>query len=182
VIIEGRVLRLYQSEVTMSVSRGKEFEKNFENSTKSLISSGANITIDRLYDVVGKKTIKQPSDYICYFYPNQIYVECKSTHDDSFSYFTQPQYERLAEKSNIRGIKAGMLVWFVTNKRVFWVDIDWMTAYYDSRGVKSFTVARLEQCVKNNISGVYEVEQQTKRINPEMNLKGLYNYIVNSNI
>lgn len=163
-------------------SRGKEFEKNFENTTKRHIEEGFEVTIDRLYDVIGKKTIEQPSDYICYRFPNQIYVECKSTHDTSFSYFDQPQYERLLEKSKIKGVKAGMLIWFVVQKRVFWTDIEWLQAFYKTYGIKSITANKLDYYSKNKIQGVFEVDQTTSRINPEMNLKSLYNYIVGNNL
>lgn len=159
------------------ISRGKEFEKNFEKSVKCLIKEGFNVTIDRLYDVIGKKTIEQPADYICYNYPNQIYVECKSTHDNLFSYYTQPQYERLIEKSKIEGVKAGMLIWFVSQKRVFWADIDWLQAYYMTSGVKSVSPTKLESFVKLGVKGIFEVEQHTTRINPEMRLESLFNYI-----
>ena len=162
----------------MAKSRGKEFEKNFSDTVKELQAQGFQVDIQRLYDVVGKKTINQPSDFICYYYPNEIYVECKSTNDSSFSYYYQPQYPRLIEKSKIRGIKAGMLIWFVKYKRVFWVDIDWMQGLFNSSGVKSFTVNRLSDAIKYKMHGVFEVEQTSVRINPKMHLESMFEFIV----
>lgn len=165
----------------MAKNRGKEFEDNFKKTVEESQKNGFQVDIQRLYDVIGKKTIEQPADFTCYYKPNEIYVECKSTNDSSFSYYTQPQYERLIKKSLIDGVKAGMLVWFVKYKRVFWVDIDWMQGFYNSRGIKSFTVGRLEECVKNNIQGVFEVDQTTKRINPEMRIESMFEFIRGEN-
>lgn len=163
----------------MAVSKGKEFEGFFRKATEKIQSEGFQVDIHRLYDVVGKKTIEQPSDFICYRYPNEIYVECKSTHDTSFSYFTQPQYERLIKKSKISGVKAGMLVWFVKKKRIFWMDIDWMQAHYKTRGVKSVSISVLERFLAEGIYGVYEVKHITPRINPtEIFVEGMFKHIV----
>ena len=156
--------------------RGKEFEKLFENATKDIMVEN-NIDIQRLYDVIGKKTISQPSDYICYYYPHEIYVECKTTHESSFSFYQQPQYPRLIEKSKIYGTVCGMLVWYVRLKRVFWFDIDFLQAYYQAVGLKSISVTRVEQYLKKNTMGVYEINQVTKRVNPEMHLKEFYEFI-----
>lgn len=158
--------------------RGKEFEKLFENATKGLAADGFQVDIQRLYDIIGKKTISQPADYMCYYYPNEIYVECKSTHEGSFSYLVQPQYPRLKEKARIRGVVAGMMIWYVRLKRVFWVDILFLEAFYAATGIKSISVNRLEEHIKKGTRGVFEIEQVTKRVNPEMNLRSFYNWII----
>lgn len=162
-------------------SRGKEFEKNFKDTVLTHVKDGFDVDIQRLYDVIGKKTIDQPADFVCYKYPNEIYVECKSTHDSSFSYFTQPQYERLIKKAKHKGVKAGMLLWFVVQKKVFWLDIQWLQAFYESLHIKSVNVNKLLEYIKLNVYGVFEVEQKTIRINPEMNLKSLFEYITQEN-
>ena len=161
----------------MALDRGKEFEGMFKEATMKLQAEGYPVDITRLYDVIGKKTLSQPADFICYRYPNEIYVECKSTNDTSFAYFSQPQYPRLIERARMQGVVAGMLVWFVKAKRVFWVDINWMVGYFASNGIKSYTVGRLERAISDGIKGVFEVDQKTVRVNPDMHLESLYNYI-----
>ena len=74
-----------------------------------------------------------------------------------------------------------MLVWFVRLKRVFWVDINFLQGFYASYKIKSFTVGRLTHMIESGVEGVFEVEQVTKRVNPEMHLESLYNYITGEN-
>lgn len=162
----------------MAKNRGKEFEALFRKATETLQYNGFQVDIQRLFDVVGKKTIEQPADFICYYMPNQIYVECKSTSTSSFSFESQPQYPRLLEKSKINGIRAGMLVWFVEDKRVFWFDIRWLNAYNKVSGKKSFSVSVIDKFLKEGIHGIYEIDQTTQRVKPEMRLEGLFKYIV----
>lgn len=157
----------------MAKDRGKEFEKLFENATLVI----DDVDIQRLYDVIGKKTIEQPADYVCYKYPNEIYVECKSTHSTSFDYYNQPQYSRLINKSSQKGVKAGMLVWYVNSKEVFWLDIEFLQAFYSTNHIKSLTVNRLNSYITNHIDGVFKIDQTTKRVNPEMHLESMFNYI-----
>ena len=161
----------------MALNRGKEFENMYYKATVALQNEGYPVDVSRLYDVVNKKTIEQPADYIAFREPNEIYVECKSTNDTSFDYYDQPQYTRLIKKSLIKGVRAGMLVWFVKLKRVFWVDARFLQGFYASYKLKSFTVGRLVQMIESKVDGVFEVEQETKRVNPEMRLRSLYNYI-----
>ena len=59
----------------MSKQRGKEFEDMFKKATLALKEKGYDVDIIRLYDIIGKKTLSQPADFITYRYPFEIYVE-----------------------------------------------------------------------------------------------------------
>ena len=159
----------------MAKNRGTEFQKIFEKATLDYKANGGQVEIQRLYDVIGKKTIEQPSDYICYKKPNQIFVECKSTNSSQFDFYDQPQYNRLIEKSKTDGVIAGMLVWFINEKRVFWLDINWMVSYHEVTGRKSIAVSKLLERVKIGLDGIYEIEQTTPRVKPIMNMESFYN-------
>ena len=161
----------------MAISRGKEFEKLFESAVLEFKNEGGQVDIQRLFDVVNKKTIKQPSDYICYYKPNQIYVECKSTHNSYFNFFEQPQYERLLEKIKVDGIKGGMLVWYVNAKRVFWFDISWLYSYNCISGKKSISLGYIDNRYVGNY-GIFEIDQTTARVKPKMKLESMFKYII----
>lgn len=164
--------------------RGKQFESFFKKEVdRAIKEDNLDVTIDRLYDVIGKKTIDQPADFICYKSPNQIYVECKSRNKHTFSYYTAPQYERLIKKANVTGVRCGMLVWFVQEKMIFWVDIDWLQMYYQRTGVKSINAYKLDEYVKDHITGVYKLDCDFPRINPVFNNIGeLFEFITRSKV
>lgn len=141
------------------------------------ISDEYEIDIQRLYDTVNMKFIVQPADFICYRYPNQIYVECKSTVSHSFAIYNQKQYERLLEKSKKKGVVAGMLIWFIEDKRVFWVDVVWAKIFKETTGAKSVSVTKLSDRANKEISGVFEIDQKTTRVNPKMDLRSFFDKI-----
>lgn len=160
------------------IDRGKTFENIFRSAVEEAKERGYQVDIQRLFDVIGKKTIEQPSDFICYHKPNQIYVECKSTNKNYFSFYEQRQYTRLLEKSKIDGVIAGMLVWFVQEKRVFWLDIKFLNGFYIGTGLKSISIKRLDGLLSDDVCGVYEIEQKTTRVKPKMNIEKFFNDIV----
>lgn len=163
----------------MAVSKGKEWEAFFKNFVVEHNKISDNkVDIVRLYDVIGKKTIEQPADFICYRYPHEVYVECKSTHEGSFSYYTQPQYIRLLAKSRIHGVRAGMILWFVKHQEIFWLDVNWLEAFYAKNGVKSVSAKGLNEYVKTGARGVYKVNAEFARVNPKtINVGELFDYI-----
>ena len=59
-------------------SKGKDFEKKFKEDWQKSFSNDS--TVIRLYDQMSgfKKVSKNPCDFICYSYPYQYLIECKS--------------------------------------------------------------------------------------------------------
>ena len=106
----------------MVVNRGKQFEDVIKQSFLGV----PNVSIDRLPDPAsGYLGIRNVCDFIVYKEPYEYYVECKSTHGNTlpFTRITDNQWAGMLEKSKIRGVYAGVMVWFVDKDVTYWVDI-----------------------------------------------------------
>ena len=100
----------------MANNRGKQFEQKFFRDFKTSFPGG---TIDRIYDTTnGYKTISNISDFIGYVYPNILYLECKSHQGNTFPLINLTQYEKLKSKVGIKGVRAGVILWFIDHDRV----------------------------------------------------------------
>lgn len=98
---------------------GKAFEEHFKEGWKKSFPEG---DILRLYDVTsGYVNISNVSDFICYSYPNMFYIECKVHKGASIPFDKISQYPKLLEKSNIYGIRAGVLLYLYEKFRVFYI-------------------------------------------------------------
>lgn len=105
----------------MANNRGKQFEQKFFRDFKTSFPGG---TIDRIYDTTnGYKTISNISDFIGYVYPNILYLECKSHQGNTFPLINLTQYEKLKSKVGIKGVRAGVILWFIDHDRVCYVPI-----------------------------------------------------------
>lgn len=96
----------------MAKNRGKQFEqvvrKAFENTP--------NVSIDRLHDQTnGFAGSQNICDLIVYRKPHEYYFECKSVHGNilPFTNITDTQWKGLLQKSQIKGVYAGILCWWV---------------------------------------------------------------------
>lgn len=159
----------------MAKNRGKEFEQKVKTQFVNTVGGG---TIDRLYDVQGGRAgVRNICDFIAYSYPFILYIECKSKKGNTYplsdllkvNYRVKgapTQYSMLCEKIGLRGVIAGVLIWFRDHDKVVWVDI---------RGIKE----RLELGLKSvNIKEIgnyytYELYSTTPRIYPLINFKSL---------
>jgi hypothetical protein len=104
----------------MSTNYGKSFEQKFKNDFLKIPNS----TIDRLYDTQnGYKSISQISDYIGYVFPNIFYLEIKSIHGNTFPLTNLTQYNKLVPKEGIKGVRVGVIIWFVDHDQVAYVPI-----------------------------------------------------------
>lgn len=91
-------------------SYGKDFEKKVLTALKLI----PGVSADRLVDQVsGYKGSTNISDIICYKYPVLVYLELKSIHGNTFPLTNLHQYPKLLTKKNIKGVKAGVLIWYV---------------------------------------------------------------------
>ena len=124
----------------MAINRGKQFEARFK---QDWIRTIPDSSIDRIYDVVsGKKTISNVSDFIGFKKPNIFYLECKSTNDNTFNFAKLTQYDKLAAKVGIPGVRAGAVLWFVNHDRVVYVPISTITKMKED-GLKSVNIRKL---------------------------------------
>lgn len=104
----------------MAINRGKQFEQKFKEDFLQI--EGA--SIDRLYDTMnGYKSISQISDFIGYVFPHIYYLECKSIHGNTFPLANLRQYDKLVTKVGIKGIRTGIILWFIDHDKVVYVPV-----------------------------------------------------------
>lgn len=129
----------------MGVNRGKQFE----HKVAEAFAKVPDVSIDRLHDQTTrfKGTSANICDYIVYKEPYEHYIECKSTHDDTFSIngnnpehkygqITNKQWEGLLEKSEIHGVSGGIILWFIDRDVTMYIPIQVLKEIKDS-GAKS---------------------------------------------
>lgn len=124
----------------MAKSYGKEFERQVYKNFSEL----EDISIDRIPDQVTKfkGSSQNICDFIVYQKPILLYLECKSVHGASLSIYSEPkpdkkgelhgfygnirdnQWEGLFKKAQIRGVRAGVLIWFVDKDVTMYVPIE----------------------------------------------------------
>ena len=103
------------------MNKGKKFEEIIKRDFKKLEQS----KITRLYDPVGGYGgISNVCDFIAYKYPNSFYFEAKETQINTFNLSKLTQYEDLLEYSGIKGLFAGVLVWFSHKNIITWTSIE----------------------------------------------------------
>lgn len=101
--------------------------KKFEDVVRKAFEKVPNLDITRLRDAPRKlKGVDNPSDFIVYKKPHEIYVECKSHTGNTlpFSCIREEQITGLEKKSRIYGVKAGVIIWFIDHDITIWSDID----------------------------------------------------------
>jgi len=126
----------------MAYNRGKAFEDKFKaDFTKSL---GPEATIDRLYDSTSGWRISNISDFIAYFYPYIFYIECKSKEGNTFPFSNLTQYEDLLVKVGKKGVRAGVVIWFIDHDKVIYVPISSITKMKED-GKKSINIRTIDE-------------------------------------
>ena len=106
--------------------------KKFEDIVKKAFEQVPNLDITRLRDAPRKmKNVDNPSDFIVYKKPHEVYVECKSHKGNTlpFSCIREEQWNGMMQKIRIYGVKAGVLIWFIDHDITIWVDIDMLDAW-----------------------------------------------------
>lgn len=101
--------------------------KKFEDVVRKAFEQVLNVSVDRLRDAPKKlKGVDNPSDFIVYKKPHEIYVECKSHHGNTlpFSCIREEQLRGMTEKSLKEGVIAGFIIWFIDHDLTVWVSID----------------------------------------------------------
>ena len=134
--------------------------KKFEDVIKESFLKIPDVSIDRLRDAPRKlKGVDNPSDFIVYKYPHEIYVECKSHKGNTlpFSCIREEQFLGLEEKFHIEGVLCGLMIWFIDKDITAWVSID-KVLEHKGRGNKSINVADLDKL------GAIYIQGKKKRV------------------
>lgn len=104
-------------------NRGKGFEREVRDGFEKILD----VSVDRLKDTQARfKDNDNVADFIIYSEPTQIYIECKTRRGNTLNFkndIRPNQWQGLYEKSLIKGVKAGILVWFIDHDITAWVDI-----------------------------------------------------------
>ena len=104
----------------MADNVGKKFEQKLKEDFLKI--PGA--TIDRIYDTTNGFTgIRNICDFIGYRYPNIFYFECKTIKGNTFPLTNLKQYDKLLAKKNIKGVIAGVVLWFYEHDKVLFIPI-----------------------------------------------------------
>lgn len=96
----------------MSVNRGKQFETVLKEAFEKV----PNTSVTRIHDqMTGFKGSTNICDFLIFHSPFLYAIECKSIHGNTlpFSNITDNQWKGLEEISKIRGVIAGVMVWFI---------------------------------------------------------------------
>lgn len=138
----------------MATNRGKQFEQQFKQDWLKIEDS----SIDRLYDTMnGYKTISQISDFIGYVYPNIFYLECKSHKGNTFPLGNLTQYEKLKFKVGIKGVRVGVVLWFIDHDKIFYIPVSTITQMKND-GKKSINIKDIGDY------SIYEIPSIKKRV------------------
>ena len=125
---------------------GENRGKQFENAVRKAFEKWENVSIDRLYDqTTGYKGSCNICDFIVYYNPMQIYIECKSVHGNTlnFNNISDNQWNGLLKKSHIPGVEAGVMVWFIDMDITVYVPIQELKLHR-AKGVKSLNIKDLK--------------------------------------
>lgn len=128
--------------------------KKFEDVVRKAFEQVPNVSVDRLRDAPRKlKGVDNPSDFIVYKKPHEIYVECKSHKGNTFPFscIREEQWNGLHEKSLINGVLAGAIIWFIDHDITVWVDIDMLILWRNLH--KSINVKDLDDLPHIKIEG-----------------------------
>lgn len=130
----------------MAKNKGKQFEQQvFE-----AFSKVDGVSIDRIPDQVTryKGSSSNICDYVVYKQPTLLYLECKSVHGNTLSIHSEPkmgkdgklhgfhgnirdnQWDGLMDKSKIKGVKAGVICWWVDKDMTLYIPIQELDRLY----------------------------------------------------
>lgn len=120
--------------------------KAFENVIKKSFEAVPEVSIDRFRDAPKKlKGVDNPSDFVVFRKPHELYVECKSHLGNTlpFSCIRDEQIEGMSKKALIPGVTAGLIIWYIEHDLTVWVPIDVVITLINF-GYKSINIKDLD--------------------------------------
>ena len=151
----------------MAVNRGKKFEDVIRESFEKV----PGVSIDRLHDQTTKfkGTSANICDFIVYREPYEYYIECKSVHGNTLSIhsndpkhkygnISNTQWEGLLEKSQIEGVTAGIICWWIDKDVTLFLPIQILNQF-KRVGNKS-----VRYDISEYIGNVIEIKGKKKRV------------------
>lgn len=171
----------------MAVDRGKEFEANIDSHLEALQPE---IDYLRLRDLVYQnpktkqyyKGLKNPSDFIASSETTnkRYYIECKAINSNDLNFSKVSQMDDLLKHSKNKGVRAGILVWYIEHQRTFWVDVKYADALRNE-GKASILYSYVDSYIKDNgnnpLNPIYEIPSVTQKINSVYDFKEFFNIL-----
>ena len=136
----------------MGKNRGKKFEQHIQEAFEKV----PNVSVVRLHDqTTGYLGSSNHCDFIVYKKPYEYHFECKSVHGNTLSIHSIPkkdskgvlhgfygnitdtQWEGLLEKSEIPGVVAGVICWWVDKDVTLFIPINTLYIWRTQTSVKS---------------------------------------------
>ena len=104
----------------MAVNRGKQFEERVKEDLLKL----PDVSLERFPDQMsGYQGSKNVCDFGMYLYPCYYYIECKTTNENTFPLSGLTQYDKLLERRGRKGVRSGVLLWFIKWDKVVYVPV-----------------------------------------------------------
>lgn len=150
----------------MAFNRGKQWEEKVRKDLLKL----PDVCIERVPDqVTGHRITSQNAcDFYMYLYPHFYYIECKSVNGNTFS-VDFAQYDRLLVRAGHKGVRAGVLLWWVPHQKVAYIPI------------KTFEKLKNDDKKSVNIKmlgtddyRIIEIPSSTKRVYPDCDYSVLH--------
>jgi penicillin-binding protein-related factor A (putative recombinase) len=169
----------------MAKNRGKDFEQVIRECFERI----DDVSIDRLHDQTnGYKGSQNICDFIVYRQPYEYYFECKSVHGNTlpFSNITETQWNGLLDKSQIEGVIAGIICWWIDKDVTLFIPIQLLKYLYDKGdksvrydcdwrigepGEKPFTFKHVHRC--------FSIQGKKKRVFFDYDLEAFLNDLDN---
>ena len=152
----------------MAQNKGKQFELKCREDLKKI----PGISLDRLTDnMSGFRNISNVSDIIFYKYPFICYGELKSHKGNTFPIANLTQYDKLLVKKGLKGVRAGVILWFIDKDKVCWVPIETFEQLVLD-GKKSVNVNMLE----SKDYKIFEIPSIKKRVFMDTDYTKLFEY------
>ena len=141
----------------------QNYGKKFENVIRNAFEKVPGVSIDRLHDqTTGFKGSQNICDFIVYREPYEYYFECKSVHGSAlpFRNITDTQWDGLFEKSEIQGVTAGIICWWIDKDKTMFLPIQ-ILVDLRYKGYKSY---RFDWFHWNGLQKTIEIKGKKKRV------------------
>lgn len=141
------------------------YGKKFEDVIREAFEKVPGVSIDRLHDqTTGFKGSSNICDFIVYREPYEYYFECKSINRGAFPFsnITDTQWNGLLQKSQIKGVFAGIIVWFIEDEVTCFIPIQLLVELKNG-GHKSINVKGVDNFVYE-LGGAFKLVGKKKRI------------------
>ena len=111
----------------------------------------------------GFKGSQNICDFIVYREPYEYYFECKSVHGNTlpFSNITETQWNGLLEKSQIEGVFAGIICWWIDKDKTMFLPIQILDDLKRANEYKSY---RFDWFHWNGLQKTIEIKGKKKRV------------------